>query len=127
MSTEHPNQLPGEPPEYEAIQARTETRADASGGGSDWFVRAGAVLVASIAVIVLVGWHFNVPVLRGASPGRLTMPPLAATGLLLGAGALWLLYPRTAGSSRAGFGNVLASLLCTLGIATGIEYAANVD
>jgi PAS domain S-box-containing protein len=127
MSTDHRNKLPGEASENEAGEARTEARVDADGGGSEWLVRAGAVLVGSVAVTVLAGWHFDVPVLRAASPGRLNMPPLAAGSLLLGAGALWLLYPRAAGSTRTGFGNVLAALLCALGLATCLEYAANVE
>ncbi|MGH7475341.1 MAG: PAS domain S-box protein [Longimicrobiales bacterium] len=100
---------------------------DIAPAAPQWITPAAAVVVGVLALAVLVGWQFDVPVLRSASPDQLAMPPLTAFGLLLGAGALWLLEPMAPPSSRRGLGHVLAALVCALGLATLIEHAAAVD
>lgn len=93
----------------------------------DWIAPLAAAAVAALAFVVLVGWHFDVPMLRSGRTGQPAMPPLSAAALLLTAAALWLLDPRGAAPSRRGFGRVLAGLVCALGLATLLEYAFHVD
>lgn len=93
----------------------------------DWIAPVAAAAVVALACAVLVGWQFDVPVLRSGRVGEPPMPPLSAAGLLLAAASLWLLDPRAGTSTRHGFGRVLAGLVCALGLATFVEYGFSVD
>lgn len=93
----------------------------------DWIAPASALITGALAVAVLAGWQFGLEQLTHASPGRILLSPLSATGLLLGSAALWLLYPARRHPTRQGFGNVLAALVTALGVAVLIEYIGRVD
>jgi signal transduction histidine kinase/CheY-like chemotaxis protein/HPt (histidine-containing phosphotransfer) domain-containing protein len=52
--------------------------------------RGSGVLVALLGLGVLLGWQFDVPLLRSGAPGRTAMNPTTALALILGGGALWM-------------------------------------
>ena len=51
---------------------------------------ASSCLVAVVGLAVLLGWHFDIELLRAGLPGRTPVNPATALALLLGACALWM-------------------------------------
>src|SRR5919202_7085578 len=85
-------------------------------------VARGAAAVAALgASLSLVGWAFDVPALRSVLPGLPSMAPNTAVGLLLAAGALWLLCVSAGGAPSQGArlgGTVASAAVTALGIVT---------
>src|SRR4029450_12420715 len=52
--------------------------------------RASSCLIAVVGVAVLVGWKFDIELLRAGLPGRTPVNPATALALLLAACALWM-------------------------------------
>ncbi|HKG76165.1 MAG TPA: hypothetical protein VKA90_01455, partial [Beijerinckiaceae bacterium] len=52
--------------------------------------RASSCLIAVVGLAVLLGWHFDLELLRAGLPGRTPVNPATALALLLAACALWL-------------------------------------
>jgi PAS domain S-box-containing protein len=59
--------------------------------------RAASVVAGTIGLLVLSGWTFDIPALKSAAPGFISVQPWTALAILLAAAALWL-----AASDRAG-------------------------
>ena len=53
--------------------------------------RAACVIVAVVACLVLVGWLFDIELLKSVGPGLVSMNPVTAVSFILAAVALWLL------------------------------------
>src|SRR5262245_3686492 len=54
--------------------------------------RASSCLTAVVGLAVLLGWHFDIELLRAGLPGRTPVNPATALALLLAACALWMLH-----------------------------------
>ena len=54
--------------------------------------RTSSCLVAVVGLAVLLGWHFDIELLRAGLPGHTPMNPATALALLLAACALWMHY-----------------------------------
>src|SRR6516162_2877003 len=52
--------------------------------------RASSYLIAVVGLAVLLGWHFDIELLRAGLPGRTPVNPATALALLLSACALWM-------------------------------------
>src|SRR5262249_11690275 len=52
--------------------------------------RASSCLIAVVGLVVLLGWNFDIELLRAGLPGRTPMNPATALALLLAACALWM-------------------------------------
>jgi signal transduction histidine kinase/CheY-like chemotaxis protein/HPt (histidine-containing phosphotransfer) domain-containing protein len=52
--------------------------------------RASSYLIAVVGLVVLLGWHFDIELLRAGLPGHTAVNPATALALLLAACALWL-------------------------------------
>ena len=52
--------------------------------------RASSCLIAVVGLAVLLGWHFDIELLRAGLPGRTPVNPATALALLLAACALWM-------------------------------------
>src|SRR5262245_53699091 len=52
--------------------------------------RASSCLIAVVGLAVLLGWHFDIELLRAGLPGRTPVNPATALALLLAASALWM-------------------------------------
>ncbi|HEY0369525.1 MAG TPA: ATP-binding protein [Chthoniobacterales bacterium] len=72
-------------------------------------------IVAAIALTVLAGWLFNIPILRRFVPGYVSMNPVTATCFLALAGALTLLREAEATKLRRRLGYLLAATVVTIG------------
>jgi len=109
------------------VAAPAVTTGEATPNAPAWLAPACALVVAALAVAVLAGWQFHVPLLRSGAVEQPVMPPLTAAALLVCAAALWLVAAPEAGANRRGVGHVLAGLVAALGLATLVEYAFSVD
>src|SRR5215467_10483509 len=54
--------------------------------------RASSYLIAVVGLAVLLGWHFDIELLRAGLPGRTPVNPVTALALLLAACALWMYH-----------------------------------
>ncbi|HYO48138.1 MAG TPA: response regulator [Gemmatimonadota bacterium] len=90
--------------------------------------RASGVFVALIALVVLIGWGFDVDLLKGGLPGDVAMNPATAIVLVLAAGALSI-RPRT-WSDRSSLTPMVSAfraavaLVVALGVITLAGYVA---
>jgi diguanylate cyclase (GGDEF)-like protein/PAS domain S-box-containing protein len=86
-----------------------------------------AIAVVILACGVLLGWAFDIAILKSVVPGLVTIKVNTALGLAFSAISLWLLLP---GPSRARTGYIarfLALLVALIGLATLAEYIFSVN
>src|SRR5438128_10622097 len=57
--------------------------------------RVSSWLIAVVGLAVLLGWHFDIELLRAGLPGRTPVNPATALALLLAACALWMHHQAT--------------------------------
>src|SRR6476620_9715739 len=87
--------------------------------------RASSCLIAVVGLAVLLGWQFDIELLRAGLPGRTPVNPATALGLLLAACALWMHHQA---KGRPAFAPVrwlavtAASLVIALGVITLTGY-----
>ena len=93
----------------------------------DKIVRVGAVTVASVGIVVIFGWVFNIPLLKSVLPGLMTMKLNTACGFLVAGTALWLLHTSARSSRSFRLGLVLSVFVALLGVLNLIEYIFAVD
>jgi signal transduction histidine kinase/CheY-like chemotaxis protein len=84
-------------------------------------------IVMIVGWLVLVGWQFDVELLKSILPGRVAMNPLTAFGFVLAAGALWLLEREARESvrtvRRVRVVRIAACAVLTIGAVTVFGYA----
>ena len=85
--------------------------------------RSAAAMSAALGAIVLVGWAFDVLILKSISPAFVSMKANAALGFLASGLALWLLYPQTVRVGRRRLGLIAAAIPTLIGLLTLAEYA----
>lgn len=88
--------------------------------GFTHFSRAVAVLTSVVALILLAGWWWNVPLLATAAPGQSSMTPNAAIGFALCGGSL--LLSQETGPLRSRLASWLSLAVMAVGVATFGEY-----
>lgn len=91
---------------------------------------AAAGLCAATGTVVLVGWVLDAPLLKGLSPGWVTMKANTALGLLLAGGALSSVLARTrdGGSGMAtALGRLAPAGVLAIGVLSFLEHAAGLD
>ena len=87
--------------------------------------RASSCLIAVVGLAVLLGWHFDIELLRAGLPGRTPVNPATALALLLAACSLWMHHQAR---GRPDFAPVrwlavtAASLVIALGVITLTGY-----
>jgi len=86
------------------------------------FPRFAAVVIALSALSVLIGWAFDLPLLRSVLPGAVEMKANTAVGLLLDGVALFMLGGQPKPPARH-FAQALSLAVTMLGIATLAQYA----
>src|SRR5215813_1744866 len=80
--------------------------------------RASSCLIAVVGLAVLLGWEFDIELLRAGLPGRTPVNPATALALLLAACALWM-YHQARGRPNSAPGRWLAVAAASLVIALG--------
>ena len=88
--------------------------------------RAGAVVVAATGVAVLIGWSFQIEVLKSIFPGLASMKPNAALAFVA-AGLSLYLADRPHGGNGARAARTLAGVVFALGAVTVVEYRFALD
>ena len=83
-----------------------------------------AVFVALSGIVILIGWVFDILVLKSVFPGLVTMKVNTAFAFVLIGASLWLLntMPPETDSHRRRIGNACAFIVGLLGLLTLVEY-----
>jgi signal transduction histidine kinase/DNA-binding response OmpR family regulator len=87
--------------------------------------RASSCLIAVVGLAVLLGWHFDIELLRAGLPGRTPVNPATALALLLAACALWMHHQAKGRPDSAPvrwLAVTAASLVIALGVITLTGY-----
>ena len=87
--------------------------------------RASSCLIAGVGLAVLLGWHFDIELLRAGLPGRTPVNPATALALLLAASALWMHHQARGRPDSAPvrwLALTAASLVIALGVITLTGY-----
>src|SRR5215210_3783457 len=63
--------------------------------------RVSSCVIAVVGLAVLLGWHFDIELLRAGLPGRTPVNPATALALLLAACALWMHHQARGGPDSA--------------------------
>ncbi len=80
---------------------------------------ASSCLIAVVGLAVLLGWHFDIELLRAGLPGRTPVNPATALALLLAACALWM-HHQARGKAHSAPVRWLAVTAASLVIALGV-------
>src|SRR6516225_7441293 len=89
---------------------------------------ASSCLIAVVGLAVLLGWHFDIELLRAGLPGRTPVNPATALALLLAACALWMHHQARGSPDSAPvrwLALIAASLVVALGVTTLTGYFIN--
>ena len=81
--------------------------------------RASSCLIAVVGLAVILGWHFDIELLRSGLPGRTPVNPATALALLLAASALWM-HHQARGKPNSAPVRWLALTAASLVIALGV-------
>lgn len=87
--------------------------------------RASSCLIAVVGLAVILGWHFDIELLRSGLPGRTPVNPATALALLLAASALWMHHQARGRPDSAPvrwLALTAASLVIALGVITLTGY-----
>jgi len=86
-----------------------------------------AVLVATIGLLGLIGWHANVEVLKSFRAGMGAISPNSSVAFVLSGTTLWLLRPRFDGTWRGRVARVLPWAVLAISGLTLAEYLLHVN
>lgn len=86
-----------------------------------------SLVAAALALVGLLGWLLDQPVLREFIPGRPGMMPNTAVSILVAALALRLLLPERSGRLERAVGRVFAAVALAVGAATVLQHATGID
>jgi len=90
------------------------------------FSRAGGIAAALIGGLVLLGWTFDVTILKSFVPGSGDMKANAALALVLSGAALWL-SARESDARLILVARILAAVVALIGLLTLAEHVAGLD
>jgi signal transduction histidine kinase/CheY-like chemotaxis protein len=79
-------------------------------------------VTSSIALLVLVGWEWNISAFKSVLPGYISMKANTAIGIFLLALSAWLCRDKEPGKLREGICCVLAGVGTLIGVLTLLEY-----
>lgn len=85
-------------------------------------VNAAGIVTFGVGLAVLLGWFFDIPVLKSFLPGLPAMRFNTALSLLLLGGSLWFLQNEEAGTARKRIGHALAGFALLISLLTLSEY-----
>jgi PAS domain S-box-containing protein len=80
------------------------------------------VITGALALVILIGWAADIPILRTPRSEWMSAKPNEAVALLFCSAALLLLCKPTASSSRVALGRAAAVVVVLIGVVTLIEY-----
>ena len=80
------------------------------------------LLLGALGALVLVGWRFDIAVLKSVFPGLVSMKPNTALGIMLGGVALAILSREKVGAPGRFWATLMAAVMVALGALTLSEY-----
>lgn len=86
-----------------------------------------AVIVVATGILVLLGWQFDVLVLKSLSPNLTSMKPLTAVSFILIGAAIWFLRSEEAGNIAQTIALFIGLFTILLSGAILLEYLASID
>jgi len=89
--------------------------------------RSAAAIVAGLGLLAIVGWVFDLEVLRSGVPGLVPIKPNAALSLMAAGFSLWVLSIPTASKPLSLAGHTAAIAIVVLGVATHVEHTLGLD
>lgn len=81
-----------------------------------------AVFAIAMSLVVIVGWHFDLPTLRSSVPGLVAMNPMTAVAFFLSGVCLWWKATHT----RDSWARALGAIVLGIGVLKLIDYATGV-
>jgi len=100
------------------------TQAHPALGGVTRLACAGAFL---IAVLALVGWQFELPVLRTPLPGSVAMNPLTALAFLLASISLWIIHRTKPDATPQPLARLCAAIVAAIGAFKVLSLLTHID
>ncbi len=91
------------------------------------FSQAAAAIAAAVGALVLLGWTFDLPVVKSVLPGQATMKPNTALAFLLMGLSLGALTASNPSKHRTRTGEIAAGLTGAIGLATLLQYSLGWD
>ena len=86
------------------------------------YCEASTIIAAGVGCLVLIGWAFQIDLLKSVFPGLVQMKANTALGLVLSSASLSLLLPDECSALRLRIGRSVAVLVTLIGAATLAEY-----
>src|SRR3972149_3154165 len=86
-----------------------------------------SVIVVLVGGLALIGWAFNIGILKSVRPGRVSMNPTTAIAFILAGASLWLLLIEQADQRIRRIGQVLAFIVALIGFLKLGEYLLGWD
>ncbi|MBD1945412.1 PAS domain S-box protein, partial [Coleofasciculus sp. FACHB-712] len=91
------------------------------------FSKKATIAVIAIGCAVLLGWMFNIPILKSILPGLVTMKANAAVCFILSGTSLWLWHRYPADESKRRLGQWFAGIVMVVGLLTLMQYVLGWD
>ncbi len=91
------------------------------------FVRVAAGASATLGIVVLFGWAFDIEALRSIAPGLSTLKANTALCFVLSGAALWLYADFGADARVRAIASLLAGAAATMGLLTLFQYATGLN
>jgi hypothetical protein len=91
------------------------------------FTRSAAIFTAAVGIAVLLGWLFDIAVLKSLAPGLATMKVNTALCFVATGVALWLARASAQSHHQHRVGRWLAVFVATTGTLTLVQYVSGVD
>src|SRR5215208_6781531 len=85
-------------------------------------VNVASLFVLGVGLLILLGWSFNIPLLKSFLPGLPAVRFNTALTLILLAGSLWLLQEEEIGIRKRRAGQILAGLALLISLLTLTQY-----
>lgn len=91
------------------------------------FARVGSFVVVFIGCLVLLGWSFDIAILKSVLPGTVTMKANTAVGFLLASASLWLALSDLTDRRIRSLKQACAVVVTLIGLLTLFQYLSGLD
>lgn len=95
--------------------------------GLQWASRIASIAAIAIGTMVIVGWMFDIGLLKSVLPGLVTMKANTAFGFIFGGCCLWLWHRESESASSHRAALACATIVLLIGLLTLIQYSFDID
>ena len=86
-----------------------------------------SIATVAIGSIVILGWIFDIAILKSVLPGWVAMKANTAFGLIFGGSSLWLQHHNPRDRSCQRIVRLFSAIVLAIGLLTLVEYVLQVD